>query len=68
MIIAFDKILRIVTLISVGISLEFVILEYNGIKVTWHYFINTNWTLLRKNLRHYDMWAKAIVMWYNIMR
>ena len=34
MIIAFDKILRIVTRISVGISLEFVILEYNGIKVT----------------------------------
>ena len=31
MIIAFYKILRIVTRISVGISLEFVILEYNGI-------------------------------------
>ena len=51
MIIAFHKILRMVTRISVGISLEFVILEYNGIKVTWHYFINTNTTILRKSLR-----------------
>ena len=59
----FDKILRIVTRISVGISLEFVILEYNDIKVTWHYFINTDWTLLRKSLRHYYMWANDIVMW-----
>ena len=32
MIVAFEKILRLVTRISVGIFLEFVILEYNGNK------------------------------------